>query len=103
MSISVVAILFVIGFSVRRQKSFFTSESVCIICANSFFKNCPNCVKLQFLQHESKQTFPENLRFEKRDYHFQTEVVPYLGTGATFIGFKGLLFLEPFRAAPLLG
>ena len=41
----------------------------------SFFKNFLPCVKVQFLQQESKQTFPENLKFEKRDYHFQTEVV----------------------------
>ena len=33
------------------------------------------CVKGQFLQQESKQTFPENIKSRKRDYHFQTEVV----------------------------
>ena len=75
MSISVVEIFFVIGFSVKRQKSLFTFESFCIILANSFFKNCQTCVKVQFLQQESKQTFPENLKSKKRDYHFQTEVV----------------------------
>ena len=30
---------------------------------------------MHFLQQESKQTFPENLKIKKRDYHFQTEVV----------------------------
>ena len=55
--------------------SLFTFESFCIILANSFFKNCLTCVKVQFLHQESKQTFPENLKFMKRDYHFQTEVV----------------------------
>ena len=34
-------------------------------------------VKVQFLQQESKQTFPENLKFKKRHYHFQMEVVDY--------------------------
>ena len=29
---------------------------------------------MQFLQQESKQTFPENHKSKKRDYHFQTEV-----------------------------
>ena len=75
-SISVVKIFFVLGFSVKRQKSLFTFESFCIILANSFFKNCPTCVKVQFLQPESKQTFPENLKFKKRySNHFQTDVV----------------------------
>ena len=37
--------------------------------------NCVTCVKVQFLQQVSKQTFPENLKFEKIDYHFRTEVV----------------------------
>ena len=32
---------------------------------------------MQFLQQESKQTFPENLKFKKRHYHFQMEVVDY--------------------------
>ena len=27
---------------------------------------------------KSKQTFPENLKSKKRDYHFQTEVVLYI-------------------------
>ena len=58
----------------KRQKSLFTFESFCIILANSFFKNCLTCVKVQFLQQESKQTF-ENLKSKKRDCHFQTEVV----------------------------
>ena len=31
---------------------------------NSFFKNCLTCVKVQFLQQESKQTFPENLKYK---------------------------------------
>ena len=74
-SISVVEIFFVLVFSVKRHKSLFTFESFCIILANSFFKNCLTCVKVQFLQQESKQTFPENLKFKKRDYHLQTEVV----------------------------
>ena len=74
-SIYLVEILFALGFSVKRQKSLFTFESVCIILANSFLKNCQTCVKVQFLQRESKQTFPENLKFKKRYYHFQTEVV----------------------------
>ena len=62
----------------KRQKSLFTVESICIILANSFFKNGLTCVKVQFLQPESKQTFPENLKFKKRDYHFQMEVVTQL-------------------------
>ena len=74
-SISVVEIFLVPGFSMKRQKSLFTFESFCIILANSFFKNCLTCVKVQFLQQESKQIFPENIKFKKRDYHFQTEVV----------------------------
>ena len=71
----VVEIFFVLGFSVKRQKSLFTFESFCIILANSFFKNCLSCVKVHFLQQESKQTILENLKFVKRDYHFRTEVV----------------------------
>ena len=39
--------------------------------------NCLTSVKGQFLQPESKQTFPENLKFKKRDYNFQMEVVEY--------------------------
>ena len=74
-SISVVEILFALAFSVKRQKSLFTFECFCINLANSFFKNCLTRVKVQFLQQESKQTFPENLKSKKRDYHFQTEVV----------------------------
>ena len=31
----------------------------------------------QFLQQVSKQTFPENLKFNKRYYHFHMEVVDY--------------------------
>ena len=46
---------------------------------------------MQFLQQESKQTFPENLKSKKRDYHFQTEVVlPLFGNDTArqlFIGF----------------
>ena len=79
----------------KRQKSLFTFESFCIILANSFFKNCLTCVKVQFLQQESKQTFPENLKSKKRDYHFQTEVVlptvPWFGT----LGPAFHPFLEP--------
>ena len=76
MSISVAEIrIFALAFSEKRQKTLFTFESFCIILANSFFKNCLTCVKVQFLPQESKQTFPENLKSKKRDYHFQTEVV----------------------------
>ena len=54
---------------------FLTFESFCIILANSFFKNCLTCVKVQFFPQETKQTFPKNLKSKKRDYHFQTEVI----------------------------
>ena len=79
-----VSTVFVLAFSVKRQNSLSTFESFCIILAHSFFKNCLTCVKVQFLQQESKQTFPENLKFKKRDYHFQTEVV-YFPSFGTFV------------------
>ena len=76
MSVFVVEILFlVLGFSGKRQKSLFTFESFCITLANYFFKNSQICFKVQFLRQESKQTFTENIKFKKRDYCFQTEVV----------------------------
>ena len=40
--ISVFEIFFILGFSVKRQKSLFTFESFCIILANSFFQELPN-------------------------------------------------------------
>ena len=73
-SISVVEIFFVLGFSVKRQKSLFTFESFCIILANSSFKSCLTCVKEQFLQQESKQTFPENPKFKKREPRYSTQI-----------------------------
>ena len=60
-SVFVVEILFALLFSMKRQKSLSTFESIYIILANSFIKNCKTCVKVHFLQQESKQTFPENL------------------------------------------
>ena len=71
-SISVVEIFLILVFSVKRQKSLLTFESFCIILAISFFNYCLTCVKVQFLQQEGKQIFPENPTFKKRDYHFQT-------------------------------
>jgi len=61
----VVEIFLVLGFSLKRQNSLITFEPFCIIF---FFKKNQTCVKVQFTQHENKQTIQENLRFIKRDY-----------------------------------
>ena len=72
-SISMVEIFSVLGFSVKRQKNLFTFEAFCIILANSFFNNCLTCVKCNFCNKKVNKLSLKisNLR---RDYHFQTEV-----------------------------
>ena len=94
MSISVVEIFLFLHFMWKDKRVCLLLNPFALSWLILFFKNCLTCVKVQLLQQESKQTFTENLKFKKRDYHFQTEVVNDMYCIAAFYWFYSNIFVK---------